>query len=345
MKKKKKVVVAFSGGKDSTSAVITLKEQGYHVETLTMRMGLDHEDEKLQQIKHLADVLQVPNFIVDVQTTFQEKVIDYFVRAYAANFTPNPCAVCNVEIKFDLLLNEALYTRDADFYATGHYADKTCINGEWFLLEPEDQTKSQIYFLSLIGKDALKHVLFPISRFTVADVRLKVKNLPLANKEESQDVCFLGKRKLIDFLKEYLPPAYFKPGDILNVEGNKIGRHQGAVYFTVGQRRGTGFSSDRKLYVVKKDVQANTITLGEKKELFSTSVRVFHPVFWRPIKVGEEFQAKFRYMSRFYPVMIQEVDQNLIKAGFPEPVSSLTPGQIAAFYDGNMIVAAGFISG
>lgn len=344
MKRKQKAVVGLSGGKDSTAAILVLKEKGYDVEAITMKLGLDNEEQLLEQIKVLAGSVGVPHTVVDMEETFQEKVIDYFVRSYAASLTPNPCAVCNLEIKFNLLMNEALYAREADWYATGHYADKKCINGHCFLVEPQDKTKSQIYFMSLIGPEALKKTLFPISKLTIDEVRERVKDLPLANKDESQDVCFLGNQKLIDYLKENLPKAYFRPGDILDVDGNKIGRHRGAVYFTIGQRRGTGFSSDRKLYVVKKDVQANTITLGDDHHLYSESVTVTQPVYWRPLKEGEKLMGKFRYMSRFYNVVIRKTTDSIIKADFPEPVLSLTPGQIAAFYDNDMIVAAGFIN-
>ncbi|MCP5104154.1 MAG: hypothetical protein GY950_12280 [bacterium] len=162
-------------------------------------------------------------------------------------------------------------------------------------------------------------------------------------KDESQDVCFLDTRKLVEFLQQHLPPVYFREGDILDVNGTKIGTHRGAVYFTVGQRRGTNFSSDRKLYVVKKDVKNNTITLGEEKHLYSQNVKVVKPVFWREIRVGEEFKAKFRYMSPFHKSVITSVTDNYINAAFEEPVKSITPGQIAAFYDNDIIVAAGFI--
>lgn len=341
--KKKKVVVGLSGGKDSTTSLVLLKEQGFDVHALTMKMGLEGEEKKIRQIQHLTDVLNVPFTTVDISETFKEKVIDYFVHSYAAGLTPNPCAVCNIEIKFDLLMNHALQTRQADFYATGHYAEKIEIDGRFFLTEPKDRNKSQIYFLSMIGGQALEKVLFPIAGITIEKVRETVKDLPLANKEESQDVCFLHKGRLMDFLRERLPSRYFREGDILDVEGNTIGRHKGAVYFTIGQRRGTNFASDRKLYVIKKDVQNNTITLGDEEHLYSPGVTIIKPVFWRSVRVGEEFKAKFRYMSPFYKAVITEVSENGLTAEFEKPVKSITPGQVGAFYDNDIIVAAGFI--
>lgn len=340
---KKKVVVGMSGGKDSTAACLLLREQGYDVHGLTMRLGLPNEDQRVEKVKHLADTLGIPFNSVDMRRAFQEKVVNYFLDSYAQSLTPNPCAVCNVEIKFNLLMNTALRTENSDYYATGHYAHKTDIDGRTFLTEPEDRGKSQIYFLSLIGGPALEKVLFPIADVSIDTVRHMVKDLPLGNTDESQDVCFIQDRKLVDFLKEHLPPKFFQPGDILDVEGKKIGRHKGAVYFTIGQRRGTGFSSDRKLYVVGKNTARNTITLGDEHHLYSHHVEVINPVFWRPVEVGEAFQGKFRYMSSFHRSVIREVSADRIVADFDEPVKSITPGQIAAFYQDDRIIAAGYI--
>jgi tRNA-specific 2-thiouridylase len=341
--KKKKVVVGLSGGKDSTTSVILLKEQNYDVHALTMKLGLEGEEKKIRQIENLTNLLDVPFTTIDISEIFHKKVIDYFVRTYAAGLTPNPCVVCNIEIKFDLLMNQALLGQKADYFATGHYAKKIEIDGRFFLTEPEDRNKSQIYFLSMIGGRALEKVLFPIAGIPLEKVRETVKELPLANKEESQDVCFLQNGRLMDFLRMRLPSSYFKEGDILDVEGNKIGRHKGVVYFTIGQRRGTNFASDRKLYVIKKDVQTNTITLGDEEHLYSPGVTVIKPVFWRPVKVGEVFKAKFRYMSPFYKAVITDISEDGLMAEFEKPVKSITPGQVAAFYDNDIIVAAGFI--
>lgn len=343
MKRQKIVVVALSGGKDSTAAVLLLKEKNYDVRALTMKIGIPGENERLDKVQNLAEVLKIPWRVVDLGREFKEKVIDYFIRSYAASETPNPCTVCNNEIKFNLLMQEALLKEPADFFATGHYAKKIEINGDFFLTEPEDREKSQIYFLAMIGKPALERVLFPLAGLKIHEVRKKVEGLPLANRKESQDVCFLDNTKLMDFLKSHLPYQYFKPGNIQDVDGNKIGRHKGAVYFTIGQRRGLRFSSDRKLYVIKKDVRRSTITLGEEKYLYTRSVKVIKPVFWRDIKVGETLKAKFRYQSSFYKAIINEVSGDCIIALFPEPAKSITPGQIAAFYDNDVIVAAGFI--
>jgi tRNA-specific 2-thiouridylase len=339
---KKRAVVGFSGGKDSTAAAISLKEKGYDVIAITMILGLKKEEEKIKKIENLAKALNIPLRTVDMRDAFKEKVIDYFTHSYAQGRTPNPCVVCNNEIKFKLLMDYALKKEGGDLYATGHYADKIEINGHWFLKEPVDEKKSQIYFLSMIGKERLKQVIFPIAGIRIEEVRQIVDGLPLANKLESQDVCFLQDVNLMDYLKEYIP-GKFKEGDILDINGNKIGTHQGAVYFTKGQRRGTRFSSDRKLYVINTDVKNNTITLGENKHLFSESVKIMEPVYWREVKPGDIYKVKVRYLSKFSEAEVTEVSADHIRARFKHPVRAVTPGQIGAFYDNGIIAAAGFI--
>jgi len=216
------------------------------------------------------------------------------------------------------------------------------IDGKYFLKEPQEKQKSQIYFLSMIGGGRLRNVLFPISSISLNRVREIVADLPLGNKKESQDVCFLSGYKLADYLKEYIPEV-FKEGDILDMSGKRIGRHTGSINFTIGQRRGTNFPSDGKLYVVKKNIMNNTITLGKETDLYSDGFEVRNPVFWKDIKKGEHYRARIRYMSSFENVVILEVSPDSIIAGFESPVKSVTPGQIGAFFQDDIIAASGFI--
>jgi tRNA-specific 2-thiouridylase len=311
----KTVAVAFSGGKDSTTAIILLREQGYEVRALTMRLGLSGEDEKLARIGNLARVLDVPWQVLDVRFEFREKVL-----IYAKKSDPD------------------------SWFASGHYADKVCLNGRWFFKEPVDRRKSQIYFLAMIEPVVLAKVLFPISAVTIDQVRAKVAGLPLANKEESQDVCFLQGENLAAFLLRHLPKS-FREGDILDRCGNTIGRHQGAIHFTIGQRRGTRHASDRRLYVVGRDLAANTVTLGDEHDLFSGSMTVINPVFWRPLQVGEILSVKIRYQLHGHAAEIAEVSATHIRVIYKKAVRAVTPGQFGVFYDGDIIVAAGEIAG
>lgn len=337
------VTVAFSGGKDSTAAILLLREQGYDVRALTMRLGLTNEDEKLAKIENLARALAVPWQVSDLRHAFREKVLSYFLDSYRTGLTPNPCVVCNRQVKFGLLLAEAEKNSRNGLFASGHYADKVFLKKQWFLKEPVDLRKSQIYFLAMIEPAVLDRVLFPIASLTIQQVRAKVAGLPLANPEESQDVCFLQGENLGAYLSRHLPES-FKAGDIVDRCGNRIGRHQGAIHFTVGQRRGTGHASDRRLYVVGRDLAANTVMLGDEKDLLSRSLTVKTPVFWRPLEVGEKVTVKVRYQLHGHEARISEASPALIRAVFKEPVRAVTPGQFAVFYDNDIIVAAGEIS-
>jgi tRNA-specific 2-thiouridylase len=338
------VTVAFSGGKDSTAAILLLREMGHAVQALTMRLGLAGEDEKLASIGNLARVLDLPWRVADLRDAFREKVLCYFIEAYRQGLTPNPCVLCNRHVKFGFLMAEMEKETPGDLLATGHYADKACFNGRWFLREPADRRKSQIYFLAMIDPTVLEKVLFPIAGLTVAQVRAKVAGLPLANMKESQDVCFLQNEDLAAYLASRLSEAS-SAGDFLNRTGEKIGRHNGALHFTVGQRRGTGHASGRRLYVIGRDLAANTVTLGDEEDLLAGSLTVADPVFWRPLRSGEDLAAKIRYQLRGQEARIVEVSPRRIRAVFKKPVRAITPGQFAVFYDGDIIIAAGEIAG
>jgi tRNA-specific 2-thiouridylase len=342
--KRDAVTVAFSGGKDSTAAALLLGEQGHEVRALTMRLGVPGEDERLERIADLARAIAVPWQAVDLRREFMERVVDRFAGAYRRGLTPNPCVECNRHVKFGLLLQALKEARPADFLATGHYAAKVRVDDGWLLTEPAERRKSQIYFLAMIDPGALERVVFPLAGLTVAQVRRKVAGLPLANASESQDACFLQGEDLAAFLQRRLPDA-LRPGDLLDRAGQKIGRHNGALHFTLGQRRGTGHAAGRRLYVVGRDLAANTVTLGNEADLLAGSLAAGSPVFWRPLMVGEKLAVKVRYEQRGHEAVITEAAAGRIGAAFSEPVRAVTPGQYAVFYDGDRIVAAGEIQG
>jgi len=338
----KKVVVAFSGGKDSTAAALILKKAKYRVQLITMMVGTAGEADKIENIKKLASVIDIPLSLMDARSLFKVKVINEFLNAYQSGLTPNPCVTCNVSLKFGWLWNLAFAKFQADMFATGHYADRIERAGDMFLREPQDRDKSQIYFLSMIGVEKLRKTIFPLSTRSLDQVRDMVRDLPLAHKEESQDVCFLSGQSLNEYLNREIP-GMIRKGDIVDVQGKRIGSHDGIMHFTIGQRRGTRFSSDRKLYVIGKDVKNNTIILGEDKDLFSDEIRVRLPVYWRPLRPGEVLRAKIRYMSRLHEIEILETDQGHIRGKFTCPVRAVAPGQICVFYQEDIIVAAGVI--
>ncbi len=338
------VAVAFSGGKDSTAALLLLRGQGHEVRALTMRLGLPGEEEKLGRIEGLARVLKAPWEVVDLRAAFREQVLDHFLRAYRSGLTPNPCVQCNRYLKFGLLLGEMKKSAPNGLFATGHYADKVRVGERWFLREPLDRVKSQVYFLAAIDPAVLEHALFPLAGMTVAEVRRQVAGLPLANVRESQDVCFLQGEDLGGFLARHLPGG-FRPGDFLDVNGETIGRHDGALHFTLGQRRGTGHAAGRRLYVVGRDLAGNTVTLGDENDLYAAALAVRRPVLWRRLRSSETLRVKVRYEAAGHEAVISEASATIIRARFREPVRAVTPGQLAVFYDGDIVVAAGEISG
>ena len=340
--KPKTVTVALSGGKDSAAAILLLRRKGYRVRALHMRLGLRSDEENAEKVNKLAAALNVPLRVCDFSRVFQRRVVDLFLNEYSAGRTPNPCVVCNRRIKFGLLFDAVTAGDPCECLATGHYADRACRGGRWFLKEPRDHRKSQIYFLAWMNPAALGRVLFPLAGCMVEEVRRLVSGLPLANLRESQDVCFLEAGGLEDFLRERLPGA-FRPGSILDSQGRVIGAHAGVLHFTVGQRRGTRFASDRRLYVIATDVQANTVTVGEEKFLWSGSVTGLKPAYWRKVRKGETLNVKVRYQTPGEAAVIEECSETSIRAVFKKPVRAVTSGQLAVFYDDDRIVASGII--
>jgi tRNA-specific 2-thiouridylase len=339
-----RAVVAFSGGKDSTAAVLLLREQGHEVRALTMRLGLAGEGEHLARAEALARAIDVPWRAVDLEVPFRQCVLDHFVAAYGRGLTPNPCVACNRRIKFGLLLEKAAGEAAGALFATGHYADKALVDGRWLLKEPAERRKSQVYFLAAIEPRALAGAVFPLAGMTVAQVRRRVAGLPLANSEESQDACFLQGEALDSFLGRRLPGG-LRPGRLLDAAGAAIGEHDGALSFTVGQRRGTRHAGGRRLYVVRRDLDAGTVTLGGEKDLLSLSLTAAAPVYWRPLRSGEALQVKVRYEAHGHEAEVREATAARIRVVFREPVRAVTPGQLAVLYDGDLVVAAAEIVG
>lgn len=338
------VVVAFSGGKDSTTAVLLLREQGHEARALTMRLGLAGEKEHLARVEALARAIAVPWRAVDLEAAFRERVLDRFVAAYGRGLTPNPCVACNRHVKFGLLMAAAAADAPGALFATGHYADKALVGGRWRLKEPAERRKSQVYFLAAVDPGALARAVFPLAGTTVAQVRQKVAGLTLAGVGESQDACFLQGEGLDPFLGSRLPDG-LRPGDLLDTAGAVIGRHDGALRFTVGQRRGTRHAGGRRLYVVRRDLVAGTVTLGEEKDLLSSSLTAASPVYWRPLQAGEVLQVKVRYEARGHEAEVREATAERLRVVFREPVRAVTPGQLAVAYDQDLVAAAGEIVG
>jgi tRNA-specific 2-thiouridylase len=275
---KKRVVVAMSGGVDSSVAAALLKEKGYDIVGVTMQIlpgGPDTGDrfggccgqEAIQVAKRTAYRLGIPHFVMNFRDIFARKVIADFCREYSLGRTPNPCLRCNQYVKFDTLLERAKWL-DADFLATGHYARIDPSPEGYRLLKAVDLSKDQSYFLYTLGQSELEHLLFPLGDLRKSEVRKLAAQLglPASDRPESQDVCFIPDKDYRSFVTRHVP---LKPGEIVDTGGNAVGRHRGLAQYTVGQRQGLGLASNQRLYVLRLDAATNRIMVGNKEQLLS----------------------------------------------------------------------------
>lgn len=338
-----KIAVAMSGGVDSSVTAYILKKQGYDVFGVTMitcEKGIDVDAKKV------CEDLGIKHFILDIQEYFQEKVINYFINEYSQGKTPNPCIVCNKYIKLGKLIDFAL-KKGADFIATGHY---TNINNG-VLKVGKDLSKDQAYFLSQVDKNKLKYLIFPLGGIDKSDVREigKYLGVKVYAKKDSQEICFVEDGKLKEFLIENTDGKIIKKGNILDTDGNILGEHQGLAFYTIGQRKGLGISSDKPIYILKLDKKTNSIIMGSNEELMKEFLIAKNINLLKFDKIGElealKCFAKTRSRDKFHLCKIEILEKNELKVSFiNNKVRAITPGQGIVFYDENKeVIASGFI--
>jgi len=343
----KKVLVAMSGGVDSSVAALLLKNEGYDVSGVTMCLGISTEDDAqccvasaVDDAKRVCDRLRIPHYVFDYAAQLEEKVIAKFISEYKKGRTPNPCVECNSRLKFGTLLDKAL-TLGLDCLATGHYAAIEKNENGYCLKRPKDKRKDQTYFLYSIPYERLGNILFPLTHLMKDEVRdlAKQNSLPVAEKQESQDICFVTQKNYQEFL---LSRGHeFKPGPIVNMQGKIMGTHRGIIFHTVGQRGGLGISHKTPLYVVSIDADKNTIVVGEKKALMGKGL-VASDVNMLSEHWPEEVHAKIRYRKKeALCKVIKEMDK--LKVAFAEEQEAITPGQSVVFYDHDRVLGGGII--
>lgn len=336
----KKVFVGMSGGVDSSVAAAILLEKGNKVEGISLILTENQEKEGISDAQAVADVLGIPLHVLDMRKEFAENVISNFVSEYRTGRTPNPCIVCNEKIKFGIMLEKSL-EMGADFLATGHYAKIEEVEG-CFELKAADSAKDQSYFLYRLSQHQLAHVLFPMADMEKADTRELARkyNLPVAEKSDSQEICFVPDDDYVKFLKDYAGVESV-PGNFVNLSGEKIGEHKGIVNYTIGQRKGLGAFGE-PMFVTRINAKTNEVVLAPNG--YQQSMEFIVENLSEPIESEVELDVKIRFRAPRVPATITPIGNNAVKVEFKEPQRAVTPGQSAVFYNGDTVVSGGFIS-
>lgn len=343
----KSVLIGMSGGVDSSVAAYLMGKQGFRCVGATMLLyGSDGRDAR--DAAAVAARLGIPHHMFSLQAEFEKQVISQFVSAYERGLTPNPCIQCNRCMKFGRLLELA---RDlgCEYVASGHYARirQDGGSGRFLLYKAADPGKDQSYFLACLSQEQLRHIQFPLGALTKAQVRqiAEENQFVTARKKDSQDICFVPDGDYGAFLERYTGVVY-PAGDYLDLQGNVVGKHQGAVRYTLGQRKGLGLALGHPVYVCGKDMEKNTVTVGENEALFSRSLRAENwnwypfPALPAPMRVT----AKIRHSQSDFPAVVTPEEGGFARVDFDAPQRAVTPGQAVALYQGDLVIGGGTIT-
>jgi tRNA-uridine 2-sulfurtransferase len=355
-----------SGGVDSSVAAALLAEQGHDVVGIMLKLWSEGESPTLDGqgqahtrfnrcctpedtalARRVADQLGIPFYVLNLSDSFKRLVVDDFISQYAAGRTPNPCFSCNRHIRFELLLNKALGLGAAKL-ATGHYARiRQSADGSLELLRGVDRAKDQSYVLSVLTQDKLRHVLFPLGELTKPQVReiAARKRLPVAEKPDSQDLCFVAGGDYRSFIARRAPDAV-RPGPICDSSGRVMGQHRGLPFYTVGQRKRIGLPGPEPLYVIALDVAHNTLVVGAAGELGRSEcvAQRIHYMRGQPPSAPFRATAKIRYKAREAAVTVTPLPSDSAHVRFDEPQRDITPGQAIVFYDKELVIGGGTIA-
>ncbi|HEX2905753.1 MAG TPA: tRNA 2-thiouridine(34) synthase MnmA [Phototrophicaceae bacterium] len=352
-----RVVVAMSGGVDSSVAAALLLEQGYTVIGMMMRLWSEETvgggvhnrcctPDQMADARRIAAKLGIPFYVLDTQEVFRNTIVEFFIDQHRQGVTPNPCLECNRHIRFSFLLQNAL-ALEADYLATGHYvrvsSDET---GQYVLRKGLDDRKDQSYVLSVLGQEQLAHALFPVGEYTKPQVREIAARfgLPTASKKDSQDLCFVGDNNYRRFLNDYAPEV-MQSGPIVRRNGMVLGQHNGLANYTIGQRKGLGVNSQEPLYVIAMNPYRNALVVGTADELGGTTLTAKR-VNWVSGKMPvEPFRAevKIRYKAQPVPAWVEPLPEARMAVQFDEPLRDITPGQGAVVYNGDQVLGGGII--
>ncbi|SPF52080.1 tRNA-specific 2-thiouridylase MnmA [Candidatus Desulfosporosinus infrequens] len=356
---KPKVVVGMSGGVDSSIAAALLQEQGYDVIGITLQMwkSADAEVEggccslsAIDDARRVAFLLGIPHYVMNFRSFFEETVLDYFTQSYLAGETPNPCIACNKYVKFGELLRKA-HGLGAEYIATGHYAQvlRSPDSGRFLLSKSMDVRKDQTYALYMLTQEQLAQTLFPLSDYPKEQIRImaKERGLGVGDKPDSQEICFIPNNDYASFVRKRSEED-IKPGRFVDLAGNSLGRHQGIIHYTVGQRKGLGVTFGKPMFVVGLNPESNEVVLGEDQDVYTDTLWAID-LNWisiselqGPIKV----KAKIRYNSSGAEATVYPGDREAgydVMVCFDQPQRAVTPGQAVVFYQENIVVGGGKI--
>ncbi len=362
-----RVVIAMSGGVDSSLAAALLREQGHEVIGVMMRLWAETGPgtgssnkccslEAVNDARRVADQLDIPFYLINVEQPFKQRVVDFTVASYLAGETPNPCVQCNRHIRFDYLYNYAM-SLGADYLATGHYARIAVNSGklaaseettpDYSLLTGLDPAKDQSYVLHVLTPEKLAHVLFPVGEYTKPQVRemAAARGLPSASRHDSQDLCFLADGDYRRFLRDWSPEGAIAPGPIVDSSGRTLGQHDGLPFYTVGQRKGIGVAAAEPLFVLRLEPAENTVVIGPAAELGRVTLTA-HSINWitgAPPAAEIAGQVKIRYRARPADAQITPLPAGRAAVRFAQPLRDITRGQAAVFYQGEVCLGGGLI--
>lgn len=358
MSEQKTVVVGMSGGVDSSVAAYLLKEQGYRVIGVTMQIWQDTNQgtseresaccglSAVEDARRVAQMLDIPYYVMNFKEEFQTYVIDYFIREYQAGRTPNPCIACNRYVKWESLLKRSLEI-GADYIATGHYA-RICHmqNGRYAIEHSVTAKKDQTYALYNLTQEQLAKTLMPVGEYEKDQIRniANEAGLPVAHKPDSMEICFVPDGDYASYIEE-VTGVQSAPGDFVDLQGNVLGRHRGIIHYTVGQRKGLNLALGYPAFVVKIRPDTNEVVIGRLEDNLSQKVYINHVNCMSDPDLSEDktYLGKIRYNHAGSPCTVHQVEEDLYECIFPEAQRAVTPGQALVLYDGSLVAGGGTI--